>query len=78
VDYSQGEERLEKVTEYLIYFQYIIPDNLDKHLYAIFTSHDLHNYSAFLPTRPFTKIIQEFTNIIVNMDTAIFIRNNIF
>jgi hypothetical protein len=57
MDHPQGEERLEKITQYLIYFQYIIPDNLDKYLYVIFTFYDLYNYPAPSLTRSFTKII---------------------
>jgi hypothetical protein len=78
VDHSQREERLKKIIQYLVYFQYIIPDNLDKYSYAIFTSHDLYNYPASSPIRSSTKIIQEFIDIIANMNTATLIRNNIF
>jgi hypothetical protein len=78
VNHSQGEERLKRVTEYSVYFQYIIPDNLDKYFYAIFIFHDLHNYPAPPLTRSSTKIIQKFTNIIVDIDTTTLIRSNIF
>jgi hypothetical protein len=57
MDYPQGKERLERVTEYSIYFQYIIPDDLDIYSYVIFTSYDFYNYPAFFPIRLFTKII---------------------
>jgi hypothetical protein len=78
MNYLQKKKRLEKIIKYLIYFQYIIPDNLDKYPYAIFIFHDLHNHPTSSPTRLFTKIIQEFTDIIADIDTIIFIRNNIF
>jgi hypothetical protein len=78
MDYLQKKERLERVIKYLVYFQYIIPDNLDKYFYAIFTFHGLYNYPALSPIRLFTKIIQEFTDIIADMDMVIFIRSNIF
>jgi hypothetical protein len=57
MDYLQGKERLEKIIEYLIYFQYIISDDLDKYSYAIFIFHDLYNYPAPSLIRLLTKII---------------------
>jgi hypothetical protein len=78
VAYFQREGRLEKIIKCLIYFQYIISDDLDKYLYVIFIFYDFYNYPTLFSIRSFTKIIQVFTDIIADMDTATFIRNNIF